>query len=430
MIDTDIDDNIFELLDYKTNNDIQDDNICINCNTYEYLVENYSEGIIVCTNCGTVKSEIMDETAEWRNYEDSTKGSASRCSKISYNGANNSIGTSIACSSSSRLGVLHKWSLAQYKEKTLNDVFELIKEKCRLGSILKCIEDDAKILYKNISDIKVNTDTKLNKKIITRGKNRTSLIAACLFFACKRKACTRSPKEIAGLFRLKDTEVTKGCKTFVKLKNKIDIQCDLEPSIPEHFITRFCKDLNVSDYTEDALTIVKNIQKLNIGSSHTPLSIATASILLMSNYYELNITKKIIASKFPVSEVTISKAYHEISIYKNILLNNGLSNRIVVFLNNIKKYAKKPKQLEDRYKFILKQDKSLKLDGHSEKFTDKYTNIETDDQIDDKSDYAINSINLIDKLNRLSFKMHEQIYTTNTLYYMFMPNCYELINHV
>ena len=105
-----------------------------------------------------------------------------------------------------------------YKERSLHQVLKEIQEKCRLASILKCIEDDAKILYKNISETTYTEGNNKGKPIIIRGKNRKSLIAACIFFACKRKGDTRSPKEIAKLFELKDTEITKGCKTFLKMR--------------------------------------------------------------------------------------------------------------------------------------------------------------------------------------------------------------------
>ena len=401
-----IDDTMFDLLDsiHKDINNKDDKNgaNCTNCNTNVHFVEIFSEGIVVCTKCGAVQSEILDETAEWRNFEDSNKGSANRCTKISYGGYSNSVGTSIACSYNSRLSVMHKWSIAQYKEKTLNEVLDLIRDKCRAGSILKCIEDDAKILYKNIYDIKFNQKTQTNMKVITRGKNRRGLIAACIFYACKRKECTRSPKEIAILFGLKDTEITKGCKTFIKLKNKINIQCNLNPSAPEHFIARFCKKLNMHHYIDDITQLVKNIQRLNIASVHTPLSIATASILLISNYYNLGVTKRIIATKFMISDVTIQKAYSEIYIYKNILLDNERTNKIVTIADNVKKFSKVPSHLKYRYEQVTGQT--------------------IDDVVDGPIEYSIDSVDLIDKLNRLTYLLHEQIYNTNVVYYNLINN--------
>ena len=52
-------------------------------------------------------------------------------------------------------------------------------------------------MYKNISDCKHAIGKNKDKAIIIRGKNRISVIAACIIFACRKKDKTRSPKEIA-----------------------------------------------------------------------------------------------------------------------------------------------------------------------------------------------------------------------------------------
>jgi hypothetical protein len=72
-------------------------------------------------------------------------------------------------------------------------------------------------MYKNISDCKHMSGKNKDKPTIIRGKNRISVIAACIHNACRKKDKTRSPKEIAELFGLKYTEITKGCKIFQRL---------------------------------------------------------------------------------------------------------------------------------------------------------------------------------------------------------------------
>jgi transcription initiation factor TFIIB len=402
------DDMLFDILN-DINKDVDsyeniNNNICVNCKTDIHFVENYSEGTIVCNNCGIVHSEIIDRSPEWVNFDDSNKGSASRCSKMPTNSLNNTIGTSIACYNGSRLHILHKWSTVQYKEYTLNEVYENIRDKCRIASILKCIEDDAKILYKNITDIKIKTGLKKGKRAIIRGKNKISLIAACLYYACKRREHTRSPKEIASLFGIKDTEITKGCKIFLKLKNNVDVQYDLNSSTADHFIPRYCKDLHITEYIEDVMKIVKNSQKINLCSEHTPLSVAIGSILLISHCYKLNITKKILAAKFPVSEVTINKAYIKILEYKQILLDDDLTNKLVAVSNMTTKYIKRPKHLEDRYAKI----NNIQHNFNKENLT--------------QINLSIDTPNFIDVINMMTFKLHKKIYKTNIKYYSIINN--------
>jgi len=309
---------------------------CENCNS-DNIVEDTSHGIVVCKGCGQVVSNMLDLNAEWTQYNDDNKKDMNRCSHpINQLLPQSSIATTIAGSCSSRIKTLHGWSAMPYKERSLNEVFKIIITKCHEGKILKCIEDDAKIMYKNISDCKHLYGKNKDKSIIIRGKNRISVIAACILFACRKKNKTRSPKEIAELFNLKYTEITKGCKIFQKLAKLKNMDLDLKFTKPEDFITRFCEELKINnEYAVQAIQISNNVQKLQIASVHTPLSLATGSIFVMIQLNKLNIQKKTIADKFNVSQVTIAKAFKKLEPFIKILINDNICDRLSV---EIKKY--------------------------------------------------------------------------------------------
>lgn len=309
---------------------------CNDCQSDD-IVEDTSHGIIVCKNCGQILSNLLDSNPEWTQYNDDNKKDMNRCSHpISQLLPQSSTATTIAGVCSSRIKTLHGWSAMPYKERSLNEVFKIIQLKCHEGKILKCIEDDAKIMYKSISDCKHVSGKNKDKSIIIRGKNRTSVIAGCIIFACKKKNKTRSPKEIAELFGLKYTEITKGCKIFQRLAKLKNMELKLTFTKPEHFITRFCEELKIkSEYTDQAIKISNNVQKLQIASVHTPLSLATGSIYLMIHLNKLNIQKKTIAEKFNVSQVTIAKAFKKFEPFINILTNDEICDRLSA---EIKKY--------------------------------------------------------------------------------------------
>lgn len=338
---------------------------CESCNNDD-LVEDTSHGILVCKSCGQVVANLMDSGAEWTQYNDDNKKDMNRCSHpISQLLPQSSTATTIAGSCSSRIKTLHGWSAMPYKERSLNDVFKIIQKKCFIGKIMRCIEDDAKIMYKNISDCKHITGKNKGKSIIIRGKNRMSVIAACVLFACRKKDKTRSPKEIAELFDLKYTEITKGCKIFQKLAKLKNMELKLNTTKPEHFILRFCDELKIKkEYTDQAIQISNNVQKLQIASVHTPLSLATGSIYLMIHLNNLAIQKKIIADKFNVSQVTIAKAFKKLEPFMNLLTNDEICNRLSV---EIKKYQDKidlADELKSKFvRFNIDTNKSLNKDS-------------------------------------------------------------------
>ena len=346
------------------NNNLKSNNkklYCEECNS-EDIIEDTSNGILICTNCGQVLSNLMDSGAEWTQYNDDNKKDMNRCSHpISQLLPQSSTATTIAGSCSSRIKTLHGWSLMPYKERSLNDVFKIIQKKCSEGKIMKCIEDDAKIMYKNISDCIHITGKNKGKPIIIRGKNRKSVIASCVLFACRKKDKTRSPKEIAGLFDLKHTEITKGCKIFQKLAKNKKIELKLNSTVPEHFILRFCEELKIKkEYTEQAIQISNNVQKLQIASVHTPISLATGSIYLMIHLNNLAIQKKIIADKFEVSQVTIAKAFKKIEPFMNLLTNNELCNRLAIEIQKYQNDIDLTEELKPKFmRFNIDINKSL-----------------------------------------------------------------------
>ena len=380
--DLDSDTNIDTKVNKKRSQDKTKKSICHNCDSVDNIIEDFSLGIVVCKKCGQVVDNIIDSNPEWRSFEDDAKGnSANRCGTgVSSLLPQSSLGTTIGGGKfKSRIKTLHNWSAMPYRERSLHQVFKKFQEKCAFTGILKCIEDDAKIMYKTISECKHIEGKNKGKFIIIRGKNRISLIAACIFFACKRKGMTRSPKEMAAIFNINYTDITRGCKNFQKYIKKGNININTGFSLPEDFVARFCKELNIKDkYIEHAVQIAKNIRNMNIASVHTPFSIATSSILLMVDLNNLeNITKKKIAHKFGVSEVTISKTFKKVEEYKHILnsqerVNEFIKNKLIEKMNQ-----KLPTELLARFeKFNIPTTKEELIEY---KFS--YSNIFTEENL-------------------------------------------------
>jgi len=363
------DDQLFAMLDkLEAENKISLDDdksstgdvICNNCNTEDYLAIDNANGVVVCTQCGAVMTEIFDNNPEWKSYDGNN--ASARC-----NGANNaflprsSLGTSISGSNRNRVKVLHMWNAMPYKERSLNVELKEIQSVCRDAGIVKCIEDDTKILYKIISESKHLYGKNQGKYIIIRGDKRKGLKGACLYFACKRKGDTRSPKEIAKLFGIKDKDIRKGCKTCKKLLQLNQIPYDPNTNNPEHFIKRYCRELHLDkEYTAEILRIIKNIEKLDLVSCHTPQTVAIAGIILIIELNNIDIDRKVLETKFEVSGVTLEKAYKKIEKYKDIITNDDLTDKIQIMLNKEKQKIQVPEKLKTIYNKVT-TDNNLKL---------------------------------------------------------------------
>ncbi len=401
-----------DLMYDDTNNQYKQDKLwCDSCNNND-IIEDTSQGIFVCKNCGTVISTILDSNPEWRQYDDDNKKDMNRCSlPISKLLPQSSTATSIGGSCSSRIRKLHDWSSMPYKERSRNEVFKKITQKCAEGKIMKCIEDDAKIMYNNISDCKHLSGKNIGKNIIIRGVNRESLIAACVLHACRKKYKTRSPKEMAKIFGLVYTDITRGNKLFRKLAKLKKMELSITPTSPEHFILRFCDELKIKkEYIDQAIKISNNVIKLSIASVHTPLSLATGSIYLMIQLNKLNIQKKVIADKFNVSQVTIAKAFKKLEPFINILTNDKICDKLGVEINRYKEEVEVFDYLKPRFiRFNIDlKDKFNAYDRERKEFNQKLLYSHTY-EIDTKNkqidnEYIKNNLDHVDKLYKLLIK--------------------------
>lgn len=301
----------FESLDEITNDKInkEDNSCCTNMNNY--IIHN---GMTTCKCCNKIISNISDG-AEWRYYGSSDTKSAdpTRCGMpTNILLPESSIGSTINFKNNSKsMNQIRRYQNFHgmpYKERSKYKVFNLITEKCDKNNINVKIIGEAKSLYSNICEIK-----------ISRGSNRDGIIAACVYFACKECNVPRASKEIAEVFDIDITVMTKGCKKFQEIMNlnKRNKNRIKNKSInPRDFIERFCDKIDIE------INVIYNICDIclshNIISQNTPQSIAAGCIYYYIKENSLNINKKDLSDICKISEVTINKCYKKIEEHKHL----------------------------------------------------------------------------------------------------------------
>ena len=316
-----LNDELFDIL--KKNNlkeetvaeeEIFDDSFCIACK--ENSVTNM-KGQLVCMSCGHINGCNIDNTAEWRFYgsEDSKGSDPNRCGMPTNSLLPEfSLGSVIPFKSNEswdmrKIRNYNTWIGSCYREKSLYNVFEIMTIRAKSKGIPSCIIEDAKYKYKIISEAK-----------ISRGENRKGIIASCIYEACKENNCTRSTKEIAEIFQINSTSMTKGFKKYNEIMQTIDNTTKRKKedniSEPLDFINRFCSNLNLENEILDICKYVcVQIEKYDLVSENTPTSKAAGSIYLVSYLFNLDLNKRDISSICLTSEVTISKCFTKLIEY-------------------------------------------------------------------------------------------------------------------
>ena len=280
----------------------------VSCDGTEFPLE---DGNYTCTKCGTVKDRYIDFNAEWRYYgnEDSKSTDPTRCGMPTNDFLPGmSLGSVIGMEGKSKLSnymfkisKYQKWTSMSYKERNLYNIIESMSLKATNGGISNSIIEQAKVFYKKISELK-----------LSRGDNREGLIASSIYTSCKKNQVPRSAKEIAKMFNLNITVLTRGRKKFDDIMNM-----NLKSSNPDDFIIRFCSKMDFADEMIDiARYVVKKEEEYAIISENAPPSIAAGCIYMVNNCCNLGRTKKEISQACDVSEITINKCYKKLHEFR------------------------------------------------------------------------------------------------------------------
>ena len=282
---------------------------CHLCGSYELIAD---DGEHLCTSCHAVLGRVIDIGAEWRFYgaDDNRSDDPTRCGMPTNELLpKSSIGSVFGGSrgnsrDSHRIRMYQMWNSMPYWERTLYNVFEQLTSKTANHGIQSKILDDAKVLYKKVSE-----------KKISRGDNKEGLIASCVYYACLLNKVPRSTKEIASMFHIDPNVLTKGNARFQDLL-KLNVEC----TGADDFVCRFGSKLNMDwNDIQKCKELAKKLDDLEIVSENAPTSVAAGTIFYYCMEHKIDFSKKQIAEVCRVSEVTIMKCYKRLLKYKHLI---------------------------------------------------------------------------------------------------------------
>jgi len=327
---------IYNNIVVTTENETCDRSKCSRCNSSEFI-EDYTNGIVVCS-CGEVINNLYDYAPDNKMYDDDSKQETKRYNKVTNELLPlSSLGTKLPYNIRGNLQKLQNWDAMPYRERALYNDFKIINEKCDKLGLTKNIQQSANIFYKAAKSCKHPSGINEGKHIITRGKNNKGIQGGSIWIACKKNNTPISTKDIADQFGLTLKELNKGIRSLIKLLGIKNMPVQINVIGSEEYVKKYCTTMNIKDeFTNQAIKIAKNIDKLNIITEHTQFSIAATSVLIMA---ELNgittLTKKSLKTIFGVSNVTISKTYKKLEKIKHILIDDNKVNKLLEKLNKL-----------------------------------------------------------------------------------------------
>lgn len=275
---------------------------------------------LFCCKCYTVLFKNLDSQAEWRFYgaSDNKSSDPSRCGlPVNQFTPTAAMGTIIGVNDQflssnehffqyNKMRKYHLWNSMPYRERSLHNILNNITLQAGSNGITQTIIDDAKLMY-----------SKLASDRITRGNNRSGLIASSIYMSCKSNNVPRSAKEVAKMFNLNITTMTKGCKHF----NEIMKDVKFESTKPSDFIRRFLSKLKRMNLYDVCMHVERKSSEFSLVTENAPPSIAASIIYLVAvEKKDKNLSKKTIAKTCEISEVTINKVYKKMTDYIEFLM--------------------------------------------------------------------------------------------------------------
>jgi len=143
---------------------------------------------------------------------------------------------------------------------------------------------------------------------LVRGRSMESVIAACLYTACRSYSIPRTLDEMATASDVDRKEIGRTYRFIIrKLKIKI------KQSSPKDYISRFASVLKLSPKTQnDALKILKRAEEVELTSGRGPAGISAAALYVAALMNDEKKTQREVADIAGITEVTIRNRYKEL----------------------------------------------------------------------------------------------------------------------
>jgi transcription initiation factor TFIIB len=268
-----------------------------------------SRGEVSCGDCGLLVEESMvDTTHELRQFDKSEKksrGGAPMSLQKFDKGLTTNVGEisdiyRLDSSQQTRKYLrLKKWQerVSTSIERNLRLAMAELRRVSSFLDLPNVVKDEAARVYNFV----------LQRGLI-RGRSMESVIASCIYAACRSYNIPRTLDEISAASEVERKEIG---RTYRFIVRKIGIK--VTPSSPKDYISRFASVLHLSPKTQnEALKILKKAEITELTSGRGPAGIAAAALYVAAVLNDEKKTQREVADVAGITEVTIRNRYKEL----------------------------------------------------------------------------------------------------------------------
>ena len=143
---------------------------------------------------------------------------------------------------------------------------------------------------------------------LVRGRSMESVIASCLYAACRSYGIPRTLDEMSTASDIERKEIG---RTYRFIARRLGIK--IKQSSPKDYVSRFSSVLKLSPKTQnDALKVLNDAEKVELTSGRGPAGISAAALYVAALMNDEKKTQREVADIAGITEVTIRNRYKEL----------------------------------------------------------------------------------------------------------------------
>eukprot|EP00850_Spirogloea_muscicola_P003496 SM000014S00284 [mRNA] locus=s14:402071:404459:- [translate_table: standard] len=295
---------------------------CPECQRATAIVHDHAAGDLVCAECGLVlEAHSIDETSEWRTFADDASGADPNRVGGPANPLLTDGGLSTVISRPAGAaggphggdgGGLRSWAArGPDPDRALITAFKSIAAMADRLGLVSTIKDRANELFKKVGDLRA-----------IRGRSQDSILAACLYIACRQEDKPRTFKEICSVANAATKKDIGRATTYIvkQLEEEMGLQMRMGTINAGDYLRRFCSHLSMDNNAIRATSEVVTRAAAKLDLRKSPISIAAAAIYIVKQLSDKRTNLKEISQVTGVAEVTIRSAYKDLHPHAAVLV--------------------------------------------------------------------------------------------------------------
>jgi transcription initiation factor TFIIB len=281
---------------------------CPECESVNLTYDD-QRGEIVCNDCGLIVEEKMVDTGQeaggqFDKSEKKGRGGAPISMQKFDKGLTTNVGEisdiyKLETGQTRKFLRLKKWQerVSTSIERNLRLAMAELRRVASFLSLPSVIREEASRIYNYVL-----------QRGLVRGRSMESVIAACIYAACRSYNIPRTLDEIA---EASDVERKEIGRTYRFIIRKLRIK--VTPSSPKDYVSRFASILHLSPKSQNkALQILKKADIAELTSGRGPAGIAAAALYVAALLNDEKKTQREVADVAGITEVTIRNRYKEL----------------------------------------------------------------------------------------------------------------------